>query len=61
MKMFVGTHNIPLTNFIKYMKDNYSDYVKVKQIADRESKYVLHLDDCFIFTPFNISNADFTA
>jgi hypothetical protein len=49
MKLIVGTHNIPITNCIKYLKDNYPAYVNVKEEADANNKNVLYLDDCFQF------------
>lgn len=49
MKLIVGTHNIPITNFIKYLKDNYPAYKNVKEEADANNKNVLYLDDCFQF------------
>ena len=49
MKLIVGTQNLPITNFIKYLKDNYPTYVNVKEQADANNKNVLYLDDCFQF------------
>ena len=49
MKLIVGTHNLPLTNFIQYLKDNYPAYATVKEAADTNNKNVLYLDDCFKF------------
>jgi hypothetical protein len=49
MKLIVGTHNLPITNFIKYLKDNYPSYVNVKEAADANDKNVLYLDDFLQF------------
>jgi hypothetical protein len=49
MKYIVGTHNLPITNFIEYLKDNYSTYLTVKEKADANNKNVVYLDDCFQF------------
>ena len=46
---FKGTHLIPTTNIIQYIKDNYNQFVDVKKAADEKQKNVLYMDDCFNF------------
>lgn len=49
MELFVGTKNLPITNVIKYIKDNYANYVALKAQANQQNKNILYLDDCFTF------------
>ena len=49
MELFIGTKNLPVTNIIKYVKDNYPNYAALKAQADQEGKNVLYLDGCFVF------------
>jgi hypothetical protein len=49
MKLFIGTKNLPITNVIKYIKDNYANYVSLKAQANQQNKNILYLDDCFTF------------
>ncbi len=49
MKLFIGTKNLPITNIIKYIKDNYANYVSLKAQANQQNKNILYLDDCFTF------------
>jgi hypothetical protein len=46
---FKGTKLIPITHIIKYIKDNYNEYVPVRKVADEKGKNVLYMDDCFNF------------
>ena len=49
MELFVGTKNLPITNVIKYIKDNFANYVALKAQANQQNKNILYLDDCFTF------------
>jgi hypothetical protein len=44
---FYGSHLIPITPIINYMKDNFDTYLTHLKQVETENKYVIYLDDVF--------------